>query len=711
MLIGKLLAKLGIETGEYTEGLDKADRKTKTSVVSIGKKLASLGAKAIVGGLAAGAVALAGIGAAAFKLAMDAAPIQGVQDAFYGLAEAAGTGGPAMLKALQEGSAGLVDNTSLMKTFNEAAQLVGQDFAVKLPDAMGFLGKVSQATGQDMGFMIDSLVKGVGRLSPMILDNLGIQVTLADATANAAAQFGIEAGELDKSQIQAGMMNVVLEKLALNTAAMPDVAGSAAQAFGSVGVVFKNLKDDIGLKLLPLFVPLMEKFGAFAQRILPDVVTWVENVIGVVGPLIDYIFELVSGGGDVTVLFEQLPESIQPVIETLSNLYTWLAENLPEAWATLQDAIAPVIEFIKENWQPLLAGMIAIILGFLIPAFISWGIAAVTAGIATVIALAPIVVPIILIGALVALLYKAWQTNFMGIRDTLTDVWDNTLEPIFVLVKEWLQENIPKAIEVLKDFWENVLLPAIMAVWDWIIANLLPLFETLWTWLGDTIPIVLEKLGDFWENVLLPAIEAVWAFIQDPLIPLFVVLWEILEIAGKLAIDALAGLWENVLQPALETVWEFIQDKVVPILEDLWEWISEKVGPVIQTISDGALANMSTAFDAVKKAIGWVIDKLQIFKDWLEQIKIPDWLIRTSPSPFEMSFIGAADAIDRLTQQSLPKLRTELALTSPELLGGAGGQTSISNTYQFPGSGFTPESEESIVDRMKLFHLTLGEPR
>ena len=710
MLIGKLLAKLGIETGPYTEGLDKADRKTKTSVASIGKKLASLGAKAIVGGLAAGAVALAGIGAASFKLAMDAAPIQGVIDAFYGLAEAAGTGGPAMLKALQEGSAGLVDNTSLMKTFNEAAQLVGQDFAVKLPDAMGFLGKVSQATGQDMGFMIDSLVKGVGRLSPMILDNLGIQVNLAEATENAAIQFGIEAGELDKSQIQAGMMNVVLEKLAINTAAMPDVAGSAAQAFGAVGVTFKNLKDDIGLKLLPLFVPLMEKFGAFAQRILPNVVTWVENVIDVLKPLAQWFQFLVEDGDPLNDFLDHLPESIQPIVLAFGELYVWLSENIPTAFENFQNAIRPLIDFIKANWQPILAGMVAIILGFLIPAFISWGVAAIAAGIATVIALAPVVAPILLIGALVALLYKAWKTNFMGIRDTLTEVWEGTLKPIFELVQEWLQENIPRAIEVLRDFWEEVLLPAIMRVWDWIIANLLPLFETLWTWLGDTIPIVLEKLGDFWENVLLPAIEAVWAFIQDPLIPLFVALWELLEVAGKLALEVLSGIWENVLKPALETVWEFIQDKVVPILEDLWEWISEKVGPVVQALADGALATMKTGFDSVKSAIGWVIDKLQIFKAWLEKIKIPEWLKGESPSPFEMSFVGAADAIDRLTQQSLPKLRTELALTSPELLGGAGGRT-ISNTYQFPGSGFTPESEESIVDRMKLFHLTLGEPR
>jgi hypothetical protein len=88
--------------------------------------------------------------------------------------------------------------------------------------------------------MLDSLVVGVGRLSPMILDNLGIQVSLADATERAAQMYGVEADALDKGQVQAGMMNVVLEKLAANTASMPDVADSAA-AFGVTQVGYTDV--------------------------------------------------------------------------------------------------------------------------------------------------------------------------------------------------------------------------------------------------------------------------------------------------------------------------------------------------------------------------------------------------------------------------------------------------------------------------------------
>jgi len=145
---------------------------------------------------------------------------------------------------------------------------VGKDFAVQLPEAMGMLSKVAAATGEDIGFLLDSLVVGVGRLSPMILDNLGIQVSLAEATERAAEMFGVEADELTKAQQQAGMMSVVLEKLRENTAAMPDVADTAAGRWAALRAQFIDLRDEIGLALLPALnailttlIPLVEQYA------------------------------------------------------------------------------------------------------------------------------------------------------------------------------------------------------------------------------------------------------------------------------------------------------------------------------------------------------------------------------------------------------------------------------------------------------------------
>jgi hypothetical protein len=195
-------------------------------------------------------------------LARAAGPVEGIRAAFEGLASSSGKSADELLAALERGSAGMVSQRDLMQTYNRAAQLVSVTFANELPDAMGYLSKVSAATGEDMSYMLNSLVVGVGRLSPMILDNLGVQVSLSEATALAAQMYGVEAEALTKAQLQAGMMSVVLEKLRVNTAEIPDVTAVAAAGIGQFDAELQNAKDNIGTAVLPV---LSEAFGVFNE--------------------------------------------------------------------------------------------------------------------------------------------------------------------------------------------------------------------------------------------------------------------------------------------------------------------------------------------------------------------------------------------------------------------------------------------------------------
>jgi hypothetical protein len=240
-IVIKATDKASKEIGAVTKGID-----------GLGKAGGAI-FKTVSIAAAAAATAVGAVGAAIVKLAVDAVPLQGIEAAFQGITE----GSAEMLDALRASSNGMVRDTELMKSYNLAAQLVGKEFADKLPDAMGYLQKVAAATGQDMSYMMDSLVRGVGRMSPMILDNLGIQVTLEEATAEAAAMFGVEASELTKVQLQAGMTNVVMRALERNTATMPEVAGSAAQQWAAFNTQLANFKDRIGMGALPILQRLL----------------------------------------------------------------------------------------------------------------------------------------------------------------------------------------------------------------------------------------------------------------------------------------------------------------------------------------------------------------------------------------------------------------------------------------------------------------------
>ena len=174
-----------------------------------------------------------------------------------------------MMARLKEASGGMVTNRDLMMSFNKAAQLVSKDFAEQLPDAMEKLRKVAFATGEDMDFMLNSLVTGIGRLSPMILDNLQIQVSLTDATSRASEMFGVEADQLSKAQQQAGMMSVVLEKLEENTASLPDIVGTAAGEWGAFTTRLKDFKDELGMGALPFLSQLSGLLNKLADVVLP----------------------------------------------------------------------------------------------------------------------------------------------------------------------------------------------------------------------------------------------------------------------------------------------------------------------------------------------------------------------------------------------------------------------------------------------------------
>ena len=308
---------------KYNQGLAGMDKNTGKAASGMSKlfsgagQVAGIAVKGIAIGATAAAGAAAAIGGAIVKLAMDAKDIPNISASFEGL------GGS--ITKMREGSLGMVTDVDLMKSFNQAAQLVSTDFAQTLPDAMGYLSKVAASTGQDMGFMLDSLVKGVGRVSPMILDNLGIQVNLTEANEAYAAAIGKDVAELTKQEQQTAIMNLTMQKLAENTAAMPEVAGTAAQSMAALQTTLQNTKDQIGTAFIPVLQALLVPLASLAQEYGPAVVEWAKGaaqwittaLIPAISSLMDGFQGFISGfqaGGD---LFQKVAWAIGNALDNL----------------------------------------------------------------------------------------------------------------------------------------------------------------------------------------------------------------------------------------------------------------------------------------------------------------------------------------------------------------------------------------------------------
>ena len=331
----------------YTSGLANMNMKTDSTAKRITRALGSITKVALGVGVSAGA-ALIGLGAVFLKLAADAAPVPAIAQSFVAL------GGS--IEAMRKGSLGLITDVELMKSFNVAASLVSRDFAQKLPDAMLALGKVAASTGQDMGFLLNSLTTGVGRLSPMILDNLAIQVSLTDAYEDFASANGLVATELSKTEQQAALMAQVMAKLNANTADLPDIAGNASTQLGSMSVMFKNLKTDMGVAFLPVLQAVLEPLIALSRWILPSIVfevkrlaafllrTVVPAFTAVIDTTIRFLSVWLEGRGFLAATTELLRRLIPE--ETIANAMR-LASAIETTFARIRVAITSAMAVIR----------------------------------------------------------------------------------------------------------------------------------------------------------------------------------------------------------------------------------------------------------------------------------------------------------------------------------------------------------------------------
>jgi len=245
--------------------------------------------------------------------------LEGVAGGFKATVEDMGESADVMLKRMQEGSAGMVKDTELMQSFNKAAQLIGKEFAGDLPDSMKYFRKIANSTGVDVNYLMDGYVDGIGRLSPMILDNLGIVVDLNAAYETWAKESGKTVAEMSKQEKQIALNAQVMAKLEENTANLPDVLGTAKHASEAFSVTWQNFKDKIGLALIPLFTKIVGNLSELADKWLPIITDWLTN------KLIPKMSEI----------YDWFTDKVLPKI---SEVFDWIGEFVA----------SPIIGFIQD---------------------------------------------------------------------------------------------------------------------------------------------------------------------------------------------------------------------------------------------------------------------------------------------------------------------------------------------------------------------------
>jgi len=168
----------------------------------------------------------------------------------------------------------IVDDASIVKGI-ALFDAFGLEMA-QLPGLMEQASKTSLRTGESVDFLVESAIKGVARMSPAIIDNLGLQITLADATQAAADKFGVEADALDATQKKAGMLSLVLKKLGEQNKDI-DLNNSRVASLQRAEVAIINLKNEAAVGLVNAFTDVEQSIGRMAGAMSTQLANAVAN--------------------------------------------------------------------------------------------------------------------------------------------------------------------------------------------------------------------------------------------------------------------------------------------------------------------------------------------------------------------------------------------------------------------------------------------------
>lgn len=366
---------------------------------------------------------------------------------------------------------------------------------------------------------------------------------------------------------------------------------------------------------------IVVKEGASAQDLLNEVdarfggqaATFAETDAGKMAHMSDKVGELQEQLG--AYLIPILGLVVGAVVAVIDASSRWLG------------LLSPLIGFIKDNLTPALIAITPLILGLgvaILAALVPALIAQAAATWAAVAPFLPLIAVMLAVGAAVALLYLAWQSNLLGIQDITKAVLD-FLGPYVISVIDGIRAGAEAVLGALRTAWETFW-PILQAVVD---AVLPVIVGAVTLYIGAILAVVQTTLGliqaawDFLWPYLQTVIERVLPIVRDAVATY-------IDGARLIIVTAL-----GVIQEIWDRVWPLVQatvERVLPIIhtvvannieaarlaielgmaaiQEIWD----RVWPLIQTTAEVVWAAILVAVQvitAVRDLISTVMGEIQ----------------------------------------------------------------------------------------------------
>lgn len=354
--------------------LVKAKDEASRVLGGIGKSAGGLG-NVLFGLGTVGGVALAGITIAAGKLAVDAAQLEPVRITFDNLTASIGSTADAMLEKLRPATMGMLSDADLMRAANKLMAMGLADTEDKAADLAEMAVTLGSAMGVDATTSLENFTLMLANQSIPRLDTFGI----SSGKVRERIQELMDATEgLTREQ---AFMQAVMEQGGESMDKLGDVSGTMAVRLEAMQAKFSNIKDAVGLALMPLLelfmnsvldplskkieawapklTPVIEQFGHLAQAIVDPDQDWVAFLNNEVWEALDNAFGPESA--------DKIVDFVKDTITSLGEFYDkFKQEILPAllgfAHLIMDEAIPALVEFATgEGMQLFLASLGVII--------------------------------------------------------------------------------------------------------------------------------------------------------------------------------------------------------------------------------------------------------------------------------------------------------------------------------------------------------------
>jgi phage-related protein len=463
----------------------------------------------------------------------------------------------------------------------------------------------------------------------------------------------------------AGVVEGVKEFIGAFTDAGDNVTKSGlAGFFQSLGDTARRLWDKISEGA--------EQVGKwFTERLVPAA----QDLGKAMGPVLENISKFVT-------------DKILPAMEKLADVAGTALGKIGE---TLTDTVLPALTkfatWLGENSDVMLAAFTAMaimVAATVVPAFISWAIAAGAAAIATIAAAAPFIA----IGAVIAGIAFLIIHNWDSIKAGLSVLWD-WIQTIFGWIITGITTYVGIYVTIFTTAW-NVILSVITTLWDWI--------QTVFGWIVTGIQAYVSLVITFWTSAwegLKLVITTLWDWITT------VFGWIKDGISGAMAIvtDTFTRAWDTV-KSGVTAVWQWVTDKFNAISDavhtaidnllswvnwgwdqikdgasTVWKFVTDKfqaIADFFKGLVDGIGDTAKKIADAIKAPINWVLNKWNEMEFQIPEIHIPEVDV-----PIIGKQGGGTVGGQRFTTNNIPLLAAGGVLTSPTLFVGGEAGTEI----------------------------------